>query len=382
MLHFSTPLLHQKNSSEHTPLHVAAWNGRIAVINLLIKYAKITTTHKPLWRMENWENNTALHEALRNSYRKVAVLLLDLDPAMASSVNRVGESPLYLAAEACLYGVLCKIINPKSFNLDGSFGRNLLHAAIFARSVVITRILARTRPELINFGDNSGKTALHYAAAAGTANTNKNVRILLMKDTTSAYVQDIDARKSWKKAIIGGNSIRRSSEDDNHIKIPDVVEILSLDSHYAQDNSSDLDELEHNHLILRNLLFRSASGMLRPHREIHVNHKTTPPFCHWNLEELASLHTLPLTECTDFKREDYLGYDNKRGAGPRCDEPFRLGECSIFKFRLWHNTKKMSQVTMSLGFTDGRSRQIQVRVPQMQNFTFAGFQLSSNRLQY
>ncbi|KAF8392862.1 hypothetical protein HHK36_021101 [Tetracentron sinense] len=135
---------------------------------------------------------------------------------------------------------------------------------------------------------------------------------------------------------------------------------------------------DQNHLIKKhkNLVrgfFKSASGMLRSHGEIHVNHKTTPPFCRWNLEELASLHSLALTECTDFKREDYLGYDNKRGAGPRCDEPFPLGECSTFKFKLCHNTKKMSRVTMSLGFTDGRSHQIQGRVPQMQNFTSLDF---------
>lgn len=87
---------------------------------------------------------------------------------------------------------------------------------------------------------------------------------------------------------------------------------------------------EHRNLV--NGFFRSASGMLRENGEIHVNHKTKWPFCCWNLEELASQNSLVLIDRVPFKTEDYPGYNNKRGSGPRCDEPFRLGECCTFKF--------------------------------------------------
>jgi hypothetical protein len=86
--------------------------------------------------------------------------------------------------------------------------------------------------------------------------------------------------------------------------------------------------------------FRNARGMLQAGGEIHVNHKTTAPFCQWNIEELASQNSLVLAECVDFKIEDYPGYKNKRGDGSRCDEPFPLGECSTFKFRLSRKTKR------------------------------------------
>ncbi|KAJ4982425.1 hypothetical protein NE237_033262 [Protea cynaroides] len=91
------------------------------------------------------------------------------------------------------------------------------------------------------------------------------------------------------------------------------------------------------HLIKmhRNLVqgfFKNARDMLRPYGEIHVSHKTTGPFLHWNLKELASRHSLVLIECVEFKIDDYPGYKNKKGDGPRCDEPFRLGKCSTFKF--------------------------------------------------
>nr|DAD23726.1 TPA_asm: hypothetical protein HUJ06_025189 [Nelumbo nucifera] len=86
--------------------------------------------------------------------------------------------------------------------------------------------------------------------------------------------------------------------------------------------------------------FRNASSMLRPYGEIHVNHKTKAPYCHWNLEQLGSRHSLALIECVEFKQDDYPGYNNKRGNGTRCDEPFHLGDCRTFKFAISHRLKR------------------------------------------
>ncbi|XP_020108395.1 heavy metal-associated isoprenylated plant protein 41-like [Ananas comosus] len=76
-----------------------------------------------------------------------------------------------------------------------------------------------------------------------------------------------------------------------------------------------------------------ASDMLRPYGEVHISHKTAGPFKRWNPEELASKASLLLVECSDFRIGDYPGYNNKRGDGFFCDEPFPLVECSTFKFR-------------------------------------------------
>lgn len=78
--------------------------------------------------------------------------------------------------------------------------------------------------------------------------------------------------------------------------------------------------------------FKNASSMIRSNGEIHVNHKTTRPYTKWNIEKLAEESFLKLIECNDFKKEDYPGYNNKRGDGNRCDKPFPLGKCSTFKF--------------------------------------------------
>lgn len=96
-----------------------------------------------------------------------------------------------------------------------------------------------------------------------------------------------------------------------------------------------------NHRSLVHDFFQNARGLLRHNGEIHINHKTTAPFCCWDLVELASQSSLTLTEHVEFKIEDYPGYKNKRGDGPRCDEPFRIGESSTFKFGLCPSSKKM-----------------------------------------
>ncbi|KAF4376990.1 hypothetical protein F8388_022706 [Cannabis sativa] len=98
-----------------------------------------------------------------------------------------------------------------------------------------------------------------------------------------------------------------------------------------EDDSSAI----HKHRRLVHGFFWSARSMLQPNGEIHVNHKTTPPFSLWNLEELASWNSLALIECVEFNIKNYPGYKNKRGDGARCDKPFHLGKCSTYKFRLF-----------------------------------------------
>lgn len=92
--------------------------------------------------------------------------------------------------------------------------------------------------------------------------------------------------------------------------------------------------------------FCSASLLLRPEGEVHVSHKTKNPYRKWNLEELASEFSLFLVEQVDFRIQDYPGYNNKRGDGLQCDQPFLLGKCSTFKFKIGDikNTKRVRKL--------------------------------------
>ncbi|XP_028764669.1 heavy metal-associated isoprenylated plant protein 41-like isoform X1 [Neltuma alba] len=100
--------------------------------------------------------------------------------------------------------------------------------------------------------------------------------------------------------------------------------------HGKEDNFSMIQK----HKDLVRGFFMNAGSMLRSKGEIHINHKTKPPFDAWCIKELGIQSFLWPIECVEFKKEDYPGYNNKRGDGSRSDEPFYLGKCSTFKFAL------------------------------------------------
>lgn len=78
----------------------------------------------------------------------------------------------------------------------------------------------------------------------------------------------------------------------------------------------------------------NACSMLHIDGEVHVNHKTTAPFDSWKIEELGYEFSLVCTAQDEFRIADYRGYNNKRGSGSRADEPFPLGPCKTYRFRL------------------------------------------------
>ncbi|KAG5235949.1 heavy metal-associated isoprenylated plant protein [Salix suchowensis] len=107
-----------------------------------------------------------------------------------------------------------------------------------------------------------------------------------------------------------------------------------------EDNNIMIDM--HKELVEN--FFENANDMLQANGEIHVTHKTSPPFCHWNILELARRNYLGFIGRDDFKIEDYPGYRNKRGEGDRCDMHFPLGECGTFKFTSSHTLKRSQQL--------------------------------------
>nr|AAF79501.1 F20N2.17 [Arabidopsis thaliana] len=110
--------------------------------------------------------------------------------------------------------------------------------------------------------------------------------------------------------------------------------------------------LKHRELVFG--FFNGASRLLRANGEVHVSHKNKAPFSEWNLEELASRCFLVLIQRVAFEKNNYPGYENKRGDGRRCDQPFLLGECSTFKFRF-------SRVAKELYAEKVRSREVKER---------------------
>ena len=68
--------------------------------------------------------------------------------------------------------------------------------------------------------------------------------------------------------------------------------------------------------------------------EIHVTHKEGDPYNQWDLVKKAEKRGLVLHEAVPFYKNDYPGYDNKRAHGKLSDDPFPLGNCRTYKFKL------------------------------------------------
>ena len=88
------------------------------------------------------------------------------------------------------------------------------------------------------------------------------------------------------------------------------------------------------HQLLVRRFFRNASHLLHPNGEIHVSHKTGQPYDRWQIEELASEFSLVISEVVTFRKEDYPGYNQKRGDGEWCDKEFPLRNGCTSKFRV------------------------------------------------
>ncbi|XP_060188435.1 heavy metal-associated isoprenylated plant protein 41-like, partial [Lycium barbarum] len=100
--------------------------------------------------------------------------------------------------------------------------------------------------------------------------------------------------------------------------------------HRSEDNKH-LIQMHRN--LVRSFLW-SAKKMLRVGGQIHVAHKTTPTYNRWDLVGLGKENSLICIECAKFRAENYPGYNNKKGDGPKCDESFHLGDCQTFMFIL------------------------------------------------
>ncbi|XP_030941008.1 ankyrin repeat-containing protein At5g02620-like isoform X2 [Quercus lobata] len=232
-------LLRQANVKGETPLHIAAKYGDAAIVKVLIEHAKrpqqdpksevkVTTesalppelesgvdkTVKKMLKMKNKENETAMHEAVRNNHLEVVKPLVENGKDISYSANDAGETPLYMAVERNYREVVLHILeNCKSLTHDGPLGGTTLHAAVIWNDDVMTgEIQEKIEPKALSAQKYNRRclTPLHCAAYFNGYST---IKILLKIDRSMAYKKD---RKDMTALHIAA--------DRGHVKI--VSEIL------------------------------------------------------------------------------------------------------------------------------------------------------------
>ncbi|KAM7466008.1 hypothetical protein LguiB_013570 [Lonicera macranthoides] len=187
-------LISEVNLSGETALHLAARGGHACVVRVLIDCARKSDDDlesKPrLWQLILWAENddgeTALHEAVRFNRCEVLSMLVKEDSIFKHSANKMGETPLYIAASrgfAQLVDVILNNCNAPAYS--GPNGTTALHGAIGCGSGECARKLSEWKKTMVKETDSNGRTPLHYAAYFGFSSIASQ---LLCLEPSTAYI--------------------------------------------------------------------------------------------------------------------------------------------------------------------------------------------------
>ena len=178
-----------RDAKNLTPLHVAASRGQSAVAQLLLEYgADIQGPSEE----DEW---TPLVFAAYRGHLEVAKLLVD----NGAGVSAEDGNPIHFAGQRkhkdiCRllveHGAIDSLITSKDSDV-----LNLFRAAYGYDSEKAKKILAR-RPEIVNFTDINGRSALHEACTNGDT---KTVRALL-KAGADTEICDANGQKAADRA--------------------------------------------------------------------------------------------------------------------------------------------------------------------------------------
>lgn len=151
--------------SNTTPLHTAASQGHLEIVNLLLE------VDKSLTKITRSNGKTALHSAARNGHLEVVKLLLENDPGIASRHDNKGQTALHMAVKGHNLEVVEELLKyqPALVNALDMKGNAALHMATRkGRPQIVMKLLSfkETDTRVIN---RSGETALDTAERVGNS---------------------------------------------------------------------------------------------------------------------------------------------------------------------------------------------------------------------
>lgn len=151
----SKKIMAKKNYGGETPLHLAAHNGHVDIVSLLLGAGAEPNASDRV-------GNTPLHDAVNQKHFEAAQILVKAgaDPAIR---NSIGQTALHEAARTDHVGLVKLFLEANlSPNTRDSLGRNALHLAAESPGTSAAEILLRL-PLDIREKTNDGRIALDYA---------------------------------------------------------------------------------------------------------------------------------------------------------------------------------------------------------------------------
>jgi ankyrin repeat protein len=125
----SPALLSAVNKDGETPLLAAVARGRASLASALLRRCRERQLSEVILKQDRHGCN-ALHHAVRRGHGKLALELIEAEPALSRAVNGRSESPLFIAAMRNFTEVLDRLLEVPDSAHSGAFGFNVLHAAV------------------------------------------------------------------------------------------------------------------------------------------------------------------------------------------------------------------------------------------------------------
>nr|GEV30453.1 ankyrin repeat-containing protein At5g02620-like [Tanacetum cinerariifolium] len=148
-------LIYSHNSEGETPVYVAAREGHVDVLRLMINNLKENNDSKESLFIRSKDKHNALHIAIQNHHVEVVFWLIEEVPQLANHINDFSESPLYLAAERRYHTIVKRILMKCGEKLlMGPKGKTALHAAAISNSAECITHLLNEKPDLLYVKDD------------------------------------------------------------------------------------------------------------------------------------------------------------------------------------------------------------------------------------
>ncbi len=165
------------NGEGLTPLHIAAENNRVDIIDLMVDVMGIA---QPVADGEGGSNNgngviinaqdkygwTPLHSAVHNGHLATVVKLLSLPGINVDLMNNMGKTPLHLASAQNRGFIVSRLLAAgASLKVVDKRGMTPLHEAAYRGRVNIYQELSRDERADPNLKDDMGRIAIEYLSA-------------------------------------------------------------------------------------------------------------------------------------------------------------------------------------------------------------------------
>eukprot|EP00946_MAST-07B_sp_MAST-7B-sp1_P003679 g3679.t1 len=207
-----------------------------------------------------------------------------------------------------------------SFSLGLCQKLNSLSGGDSSRTVVATTYLSHN--ELIRTYGRSVETHLQQMKELGVATVHS-------VDATCLGMSNCNVVKYFQRIYSEGARAKLPRFHRIIWNFPCVHSPLDASEQAQRGRDGQNEEMESNKRMLRRF-FERAVNFLEPGGEVHIVHKTKPPYNQWDLSELVAESGMKLEAAVVFDRELYPGYTNRKALVGRGSFPISDARTFVF----------------------------------------------------